>query len=383
MAGEKFLFVDSNGYYAEDSAAIATSAGAGDADKLLKTNGSGKIDSSFLDFQTITRYFTADFATTVNITLSGEQTIDGTLTSTSDVLVKDQTDASENGIYTSGAGAWVRRADYDSAAEIEDGSAVAVGSGTDNADKVFLQIEQVTVVNTDDISFINIGTNSVEAGDGISKSGNTLSADLKSSGGLKIDTGEMAVEPADFAGAGLTDDGSDNMAIDWSTAFNDAKAVKAEDLNSSTNGEGASIIGIEDTGSNFAATDVEAALAELASRDTGPSYTVGTGGVTKGDLVFVTSGDTVVPHGTITAAEFGIGLAATSESAASSVAAAKSGTILTGVLTAQTPGSRQYWDGSAITATKPSASGSHVWQVGVAKNGTDLHVEVMHIKKNI
>ncbi len=383
MAGEKFLFVGSDGYYAEDSAAIATSAGAGDADKLLKTNGSGKIDSSFLDFQTITRYFTADLATTVNITLSGKQTIDGTSTSTSDVLVKDQTSASENGIYTSGAGAWVRRADYDSAAEIEDGSAVAVGSGTANADKVFLQIEQVTTVNTDDVNFVNIGTNAVEAGDGISKSGNTLSADLKSSGGLKIDTGEIAVEPNDFAGEGLTDDGADNMAIDWSTAFNDAKAVKAEDLNSSTNGEGASIVGIEDSAGNFTATEVEAALAELAGRDTGPSYTAGTGGVTKGDLIFIDSNDTVLPYATISGAEFGIGLAASTESAAAAVLAAKDGTIMTGVLTTQTAGTKQYWDGSAITSTIPSGSGSYVWQVGVAKNANDLHVDVDFVKKNI
>jgi len=38
-------------------------------------------------------------ATTANITLSGEQTIDGVLTSTNRVLVKDQTAGAENGIY--------------------------------------------------------------------------------------------------------------------------------------------------------------------------------------------------------------------------------------------------------------------------------------------
>jgi len=38
-------------------------------------------------------------ATTANITLSGEQTIDGVLTSTSRVLVKDQTALDENGMY--------------------------------------------------------------------------------------------------------------------------------------------------------------------------------------------------------------------------------------------------------------------------------------------
>ena len=50
-------------------------------------------------------------ATTANITLSGEQTIDGVLTSASRVLVKNQTTSSQNGIYVSAAGAWSRSAD--------------------------------------------------------------------------------------------------------------------------------------------------------------------------------------------------------------------------------------------------------------------------------
>ena len=44
----------------------------------------------------------------------------------------------------------------------------------------------------------------------------TLSTNLKTSAGLKIDSGELAIEPSDFAGAGLTDDGSDNLAVDIS-----------------------------------------------------------------------------------------------------------------------------------------------------------------------
>ena len=42
----------------------------------------------------------------------------------------------------------------------------------------------------------------------------TLSLDLKSSGGLKISSTELMVEPANFAGDGLKDDGSDNLAIE-------------------------------------------------------------------------------------------------------------------------------------------------------------------------
>jgi len=50
-------------------------------------------------------------ATTANITLSGEQTIDGVTTSASRVLVKNQSTSSQNGIYLSGSGAWTRTTD--------------------------------------------------------------------------------------------------------------------------------------------------------------------------------------------------------------------------------------------------------------------------------
>ena len=50
-------------------------------------------------------------ATTANITLSGEQTIDGVTTSASRVLVKNQTTQANNGIYLSGTGAWTRTTD--------------------------------------------------------------------------------------------------------------------------------------------------------------------------------------------------------------------------------------------------------------------------------
>lgn len=53
------------------------------------------------------------------------------------------------------------------------------------------------------------------AGDGLEDDGSdNLRLDLKSGGGLKIDTGEVAVEPDDFAGDGLADDGADNLKLD-------------------------------------------------------------------------------------------------------------------------------------------------------------------------
>jgi hypothetical protein len=76
-------------------------------------------------------------ATTANITLSGEQTIDGVLTSGSRVLVKNQTTTSANGIYTSGSGSWTRSADMNAWSQIP-GAAVFVQSGTVNGDLGFV-----------------------------------------------------------------------------------------------------------------------------------------------------------------------------------------------------------------------------------------------------
>jgi len=76
-------------------------------------------------------------ATTANITLSGEQTIDDVLTSASRVLVKNQTAGAENGIYVSAAGAWSRATDADISAEVTTGMLVYVESGTVSPDTLY------------------------------------------------------------------------------------------------------------------------------------------------------------------------------------------------------------------------------------------------------
>lgn len=73
-------------------------------------------------------------ATTANIVLSGEQTIDGVAVVAADrVLVKDQTTTSQNGIYVCAVGAWSRATDADSWAELVS-LAVSVEQGSSNAD---------------------------------------------------------------------------------------------------------------------------------------------------------------------------------------------------------------------------------------------------------
>jgi hypothetical protein len=96
-------------------------------------------------------------ATTANINLSNAlengDTLDGiTLATGNKVLVKDQTDATENGIYNVVAsGTATRDTDYDTVAELA-GQLVIVQEGSSNADKIFL----CTTDNSGSIGSVNI-----------------------------------------------------------------------------------------------------------------------------------------------------------------------------------------------------------------------------------
>lgn len=95
----------------------------------------------------------AALATTANITRSGEQTIDGITTSASRILVKDQTDASENGVYVTGSGAWTRATDANTADRLAFGE-VYIAGGTVNTGRTYRSLStSTTVLETDDITF--------------------------------------------------------------------------------------------------------------------------------------------------------------------------------------------------------------------------------------
>ncbi len=76
-------------------------------------------------------------ATTANITLSGAQTIDGVAVVAGDrVLVKDQSNTINNGIYVVASGAWARSSDFDGSPtnEVKAGDFCFVTEGSTNAD---------------------------------------------------------------------------------------------------------------------------------------------------------------------------------------------------------------------------------------------------------
>src|SRR5712671_1442787 len=69
-----------------------------------------------------------------NITLSGLQTIDGVALAAGDrVLVKDQTDATTNGLYNATTGPWTRTIDANNNSQWTQGTQASVVAGTINA----------------------------------------------------------------------------------------------------------------------------------------------------------------------------------------------------------------------------------------------------------
>ena len=121
-------------------------------------------------------------ATTAAITLAtgleNGDTLDGVTLATGDrVLVKNQTDATENGLYVVAvSGAPTRSSDADTAAEITASFAVFVEEGTVNADSGWTLTNNGTItVGTSELSFTQFtGLGQITAGDGLTKTANTL-----------------------------------------------------------------------------------------------------------------------------------------------------------------------------------------------------------------
>ena len=92
--------------------------------------------------------------TTNNITLSGTQVIDGISVSVDDrVLVKNQTNASENGIYIVKADAWVRASDLNTGTTVSSGIFTFIEQGTTYSGSGWVLTSNNAVVGTDALTF--------------------------------------------------------------------------------------------------------------------------------------------------------------------------------------------------------------------------------------
>jgi len=149
-------------------------------------------------------------ASTTNIDVSSglvdSAVIDGVTVSTGDrVLLKDQTDASENGVYiVAASGAASRATDFDEPQEVTSGVFFFVeeGNSGDNRGFVLTSDGGQQSVGTDDLNFVQFsGAGQITAGDGLDKSGDTLS--VNTANGIEVSNDNVQLASG-VAGDGIT-----------------------------------------------------------------------------------------------------------------------------------------------------------------------------------
>lgn len=186
---------------------------------LTPTNSSDAASKYYVDMvsQGLSWKDSVRVATTGNITLSGNQTLDGVLTATNDrVLVKNQTTASQNGIYMASPTTWQRTLDGAQGGNSLEGAALFVEEGTTQADTAWICTTNApVVVGTTNLTFAQFGAGATYiAGAGLSLNGNTF--DIGAGAGIVVQADNLQIDPTVVAqagtvftaGAGLTGGGS-------------------------------------------------------------------------------------------------------------------------------------------------------------------------------
>ena len=195
--------------------------------------------------------------------------IDGvTLVAGDRVLLKDQSTASENGIYVavaSGAGAASRATDADTSAEVTTGMFTFVSEGTVNADNGFVLTTNDTItLGTTNLTFVQFsGAGQITAGFGLTKSGNTLdvvgTADRITANNDSIDIAST------YAGQGTITTLGTIATGTWGSGATNI-AVSSGGTNASTAATARANLGIENPGAATAANTSTPTLARIASK---------------------------------------------------------------------------------------------------------------------
>ena len=171
-------------------------------------------------------------ATTAAGTLASDfangDTIDGVALATGDrILIKDQADASENGVYTVNAsGAPTRATDFDADSEVTAGAFFFVEEGTVNGNNGFtLTTNDDITVGTTDLTFTQFsGSGQITAGTGMTKSGNTLN--VVGGDGIVANANDLAIDLATNTALAF-DSGKLDVTIDLSDTTNDVTGTLA------------------------------------------------------------------------------------------------------------------------------------------------------------
>lgn len=182
-------------------------------------------------------------ATTTNGTLASAyangQSIDGVVLATGDrILLKDQTTAAENGIYTVNASsAPTRGLDADTGGELAPGTSVSVTAGTTNGDKVFMIVSDAAItIGTTAQTWGQLGGGgaSYTAGNGINIAGSVISAVAAASGGLSVVAGGIQLDASIAArkfSASIGNGAATSIAVTHNLGTKDVKVTVRQNSN--------------------------------------------------------------------------------------------------------------------------------------------------------
>ena len=212
---------------------------------------------------------------TTNFALS----VDGVTVSVNDrILVKDQTTAAQNGFYKvtatgSGSAAFVltRTPDADAASELVAGAFAFVEEGTANADNGYvLSTDGAVTLGTTAINFEQFsGAGQISAGDGLAKTGNSLSLNVDDSS-LEINADTARVKALGVTNAMLAGSIANTKLSNSSVTINSNSLALGASLTLDTDD-----IGEGSTNEYFTNTKARAALSVTSS--TGLTYNNSTG----------------------------------------------------------------------------------------------------------
>lgn len=171
---------------------------------------------------------------------NGAISIDGVALSANDrVVVKDQTTQSENGIFfvstvgdSGTAFVLTRSTDADTPAKLLQ-AAIFVRQGNTSSDAGYVVSSEVSTIGSSAITFAQFsGAGQVNSGDGLSKSGNTLSVDLATEAGLEFSSSKLRAKvdgstiERTSSGLGVADAGISSAKIE-AAAVTSAKIATA------------------------------------------------------------------------------------------------------------------------------------------------------------
>ena len=156
---------------------------------------------------------------TSNLTLSGEQTIDGVLTSSSRMLLTGQTTGSQNGIWVTGSGAWTRPTDFSAGASAA-AAYTFVQSGTNHANQGWYctTLAPNAVIGTNSLTFVQFSAaGSFTAGNGLQLTGNTFSVKAADT---TINVSGSGIKVGSITTSNVTASGTNSQSLvtTWSAA---------------------------------------------------------------------------------------------------------------------------------------------------------------------